>query len=146
MNRTIPSELHAALSAAVATALLDLAGAGCAAADRAPETDLYAALPVTNPAGLGAIVLALPDATARALARRVLAEAAVEPDAGMVRDCAGEIVNVICGQAKTLLAGTPYHFDLGTPHVAGPASFEAWDTLAFDSDAGPFALHFQVPG
>lgn len=146
MNPTIPDEVHAALVEAVATALRELAGVECAVTDRRPATDLYAALPVTNPAGIGAIVLALPGATARALAGRVLAEAAVEPDAGVVCDCAGEIVNVICGQAKTLLAGTRYHFDLGTPHFGGAVSFEAWDTLGFDSDAGPFALHVQVPG
>lgn len=145
MNPTIPNLLQSALTEAVATALRELAGAECVPIELAPATDLYAALPVTNPAGIGAIVLALPDATAQALARRVLAEAAVEPDAGVVCDCAGEIINVICGQAKTLLAGTPYHFDLGTPRV-GRTTASGGYVLAFDSGAGPFALHIQLPG
>lgn len=146
MNSTIPEDLFAALTEAVATALRELAMVECAAIDRAAEADLFAVLPVTTAAGEGAFVLALPEETALALARRVFAEAGIEPDAAVVRDCAGEIVNVVCGQAKTLLGGTPYHFTLSTPRVetGAPAAERAF-VIAFGSDAGPFALRVHLP-
>jgi CheY-specific phosphatase CheX len=95
------------------------------------------------------VVLSLPSATAAALARRVLAGVEGEPDAGMVRDCAAEVLNVIAGQAKTLTFGTPHHFTLSTPTVlpTGPAAAGAgWWLVRFDSDAGPFSLALGPPG
>lgn len=146
MNPTIPDELFAALTEAVTTALRELAAAECAAIDLAPAADLFAVLPVTTASGEGVFVLALPEATAFALARRILAESGIEPDATVVRDCVGEVVNVVCGQAKTLLSGTPYHFFLSTPQVADSApAVEGAFVLAFGSDAGPFALHVHLP-
>src|SRR5207253_2151545 len=78
--------------------------------------DVSAVLPVTTAAGEGSFVLSFPERTAAALAHRVfvLAEAGAEPDAEVLRDCLGEIINVVAGQAKTLLFGTPYHFTLST--------------------------------
>ena len=35
----------------------------------------------------------------------------------LIDDVAGEFANVIAGQAKTMLKGTPYHFTLSTPVV-----------------------------
>lgn len=37
--------------------------------------------------------------------------------ADMINDVAGEFANVIAGQAKTILKGTPYHFALSVPTV-----------------------------
>ena len=66
--------------------------------------------------------------------------------AAAVRDCAGELVNVVCGQAKTLLRGTPYHFTLSTPRIAdGAPDVLNAQIIAFASDAGPFALHVHLP-
>ena len=136
----------AALIEAVTTALRELAAVECAVCDTAPPADLCAVLPVTTTAGPGALALALPEATALALARRILADTGVEPDAAAVRDCAGEVVNVVCGQAKTMLRGTPYHFTLSTPRVAdGAPDVGDAHVLAFASDAGPFALHVHLP-
>ena len=36
-------------------------------------------------------------------------------------DAAGEFANVIAGQAKTMLKGTVYHFNLSTPQPASAA-------------------------
>jgi CheY-specific phosphatase CheX len=59
-----------------------------------------------KPATEGLLVLSFPDRTAAAITERVLADAKEEIDETLVRDCVGEIANVIAGQAKTLLAGT----------------------------------------
>lgn len=148
MTAHIPDELFAPLTEAVATALRDMAGVECGPLDAAPPvTDFHAMLPVTTAAGAGFLALALPEATAAELARRVLLAggAPAEPDAAGVRDCAGEVVNVIAGQAKTLLYGTRYHFALSTPRVGpGPVS-GAGAVLAFGSEVGPFALHVRLP-
>jgi chemotaxis protein CheX len=66
--------------------------------------------------------------------------------AELIDDAAGEFANVIAGQAKTMLKGTPEHFWLSTPivqrtgtpgqRVAGSAIL----TLYFDCNAGSFAL------
>jgi CheY-specific phosphatase CheX len=41
----------------------------------------------------------------------------------IICDVAGEIANVIAGQAQTILKGTRYHFGLSTPSVAKASSF-----------------------
>ena len=41
----------------------------------------------------------------------------------MIDDVIGEFANVIAGQSKTMLKGTPYHFTLSTPVVARVESF-----------------------
>lgn len=142
----MPEEQLAALVEAVTVALRELAAVECAVCDSAAPAELSAVLPVTTAAGVGALALALPEATALALARRILADFGVEPDAAAVRDCAGELVNVVCGQAKTLLRGTPYHFTLTTPWVAdGAPEVPNAQVIVFASDAGPFALHVHLP-
>jgi CheY-specific phosphatase CheX len=86
-----------------------------------------------------------PEATAAALARRVLAEAAVELSTEMIRDCMGEVANVVAGQAKALLFGTPFHFTLSTPTVlAGHAPVAGGSqVVVFDSDVGEFAARIS---
>ncbi|HEY2787441.1 MAG TPA: chemotaxis protein CheX [Fimbriiglobus sp.] len=61
-------------------------------------------------------------------------------------DTAGEFSNVIAGQAKTMLKGTPYHFLLSTPRVGTdvPVSGE-WLVLPFEIGAGAFAVLVQLP-
>src|SRR5262245_51784995 len=53
------------------------------------------------------LTMSFPPSTAVALARLALRDAAVDPDLDLVRDCTGEIANIVAGQAKALLAGTP---------------------------------------
>src|SRR5262245_3098535 len=66
----------------------------------------------------GVLALAFDQTTAAALARRMLAETAVELDESLVRDCAGELANVVAGQAKAFLAGTADRFTFSPPKFA----------------------------
>jgi chemotaxis protein CheX len=111
--------------------------------------DLVAVLPLRS-ALEGALVLRFPSATAAALAGRVLAEIPEERDEALVRDCLGELANVIAGQAKALLAETPYRFTFATPTVTSgngpdgrPEQHRVWQ-VAFSSDLGDFALQLWL--
>lgn len=93
------------------------------------------------------LVLSFPEQTATTLAQRILSEAKVEVNESLIRDCVGEIANVIAGQAKTLLAGTAHQMTFSLPRVAASALPEVeieqarpgW-VVAFDGDAGEFFL------
>jgi CheY-specific phosphatase CheX len=65
----------------------------------------------------GKLELVISENTAAALAVRYL-PAGTELTTEMVNDVAGEFANVIAGQAKTMLKGTPYHFRQSTPAVS----------------------------
>lgn len=103
-------------------------------------------------ARLDQVVLCLPQQTAAALAERVLAGAVPEGiDESMVRDCAGELVNVTAGQAKALLSGTPDRLSFSTPKVfAGPgqplreAKPAGCHVVTFDSEVGELALRLYA--
>jgi chemotaxis protein CheX len=108
--------------------------------------DISAVLGLTAEGG-EVLVLSFPAPTAAALAGRVLAEVNVVPDDDLVRDCIGELANVIAGQAKTLLAETPYRLILATPSVLAGPGLEVGSrqdiqalVVVFGSDAGEFAL------
>ena len=95
----------------------------------------------------GLFVLSFPAATAVAMAERVLADAKPRMNESLVEDCVGEIANVIAGQAKTLLTGTPYQLTYSLPMVVvgNPPEFHlerGWRCLvaAFRSDLGEFSL------
>jgi chemotaxis protein CheX len=99
----------------------------------------------------GSMVLSFPDATAATLAGRVLAGVTPTPDEDMVRDCVGELANVVAGQAKGLLAGTPHHFAMSTPTIVSGTGHEIRHqpgmpclVAAFGSDAGDFALQLCI--
>jgi CheY-specific phosphatase CheX len=92
----------------------------------------------------GWLAVALPAATAAAFARRILNETGIEPDATMVRDCAGELLNVIAGQAKAWTVDTPGHFALGTP-TAVPLVPADWWVLRCGSEAGDFEVYVIPP-
>jgi CheY-specific phosphatase CheX len=65
----------------------------------------------------------------------------------MIRDCIGEVANIIAGQAKTLLYGTPLHFNFSPPiqdDFEPPSEAEALQ-LTFGSDAGGFTLTVHPP-
>jgi chemotaxis protein CheX len=85
--------------------------------------------------------------TVTAIARRVLVEVADAPKDELVPDCMGEIANVVAGQAKALLAESPYHFRFGTPTVLSGPGLEVSErpdaeclVVLFSSDLGDFAL------
>jgi chemotaxis protein CheX len=93
----------------------------------------------------GTLMLVFPEATAVALATRILADTAQPIDELLVRDCLGEIANVVAGQAKALLAGTHYEFTYALPKVeVTPISSgkrQECVTIAFSCPQGEFALH-----
>ena len=96
----------------------------------------------------GILIVAAPVDVASRLAQRYLPEGSHISD-DLIDDCIGELANVIAGQAKTALKGTPYHFMLTTPvvarHTARPnESTRAWRcTIA--SEAGVLAIIVQLP-
>lgn len=138
MRSEVPDELVVAFTAAVETVLRDWAGADAVRRDTAAAGPAGVSVAMRLELGAGWwAVLSLPEPTAAALARRVLAGA--EPDDGLVRDCAGELLNVVAGQAKTLLYGTPLHYSFTTP-TAAPAGLATGAAIGFESDCGPFAL------
>jgi chemotaxis protein CheX len=112
--------------------------------------DIAAVIRLRSIRGEASLVLSFPQPTAVALARRILAEfnQAVEED--LIRDCLGEIANVVAGQAKALLAERPVRFEFRLPQmVVNAAEFQPClgvDCLVviFDCDQGEFALQLFV--
>ncbi len=96
----------------------------------------------------GCLLLCFPASTAAALAARMLAGVEATMDEQLIRDCAGEIGNVIAGQAKTILADTPYHFTFSLPKVErGQVAIpQAPSCLGIDcgSDLGEFAMRLNL--
>jgi CheY-specific phosphatase CheX len=96
-------------------------------------------------ATLCALVLRFPERTAASFAERVLREVGTAVDGAMIRDCVGELANVIGGQAKALLHGTVHHIVFSTPTVTSgadgycPTGGEGL-VIRFDTDVGAFAL------
>jgi CheY-specific phosphatase CheX len=101
-------------------------------------------------ATLAFLVLSFPQRTAAALAGRMLAGVSAVVDEPLVRECVGEIGNVVAGQAKALLAGTPYQFVFSLPEVIIGVSDDqpapGLDCLVIDfmGDPGEFALRLFV--
>jgi CheY-specific phosphatase CheX len=110
----------------------------------APLGDIVTVLELTS-AVPGLLVMDFSTRTAQAFARQVFAEVQEEATPSLVQDCMGEIANVVAGQAKALLHGTPYHFSFSPPLVQPAQSVKLPESmaslvLAFDSDAGGCAL------
>jgi chemotaxis protein CheX len=121
-------------------------GGACQQAPEKAPGDLVVTVGLTS-AAEDCLVLRFPGRTAAALAGRILAGVAEAVDADLVRDCVGEIANVVAGQAKAMLAGTPYRFTFSLPRVLGasdqglPAP-RGQDCLAvaFTSELGEFTM------
>jgi chemotaxis protein CheX len=112
--------------------------------------DISAALRLAS-ARDGLLVLRFPRRTADAIARRVLDGVTTELDESMIRDCVGEIANVVAGQAKAMLAETPFHFAFSMPKVVvgphpelRPKQGQDCFVVALTSDVGEFALQLAV--
>jgi chemotaxis protein CheX len=96
------------------------------------------------------LLLSFPRRTAAALAGRILAGVATEVDENLIRDCVGEIANVVAGQAKALLAERPVRFGFSLPQVVvnadefhPPPGLDCL-VVAFTCDRGEFALQLFV--
>jgi chemotaxis protein CheX len=111
---------------------------------RHPSENICAELRFTS--GIeGSLVLIFPQDTAEALAKRILVGVSSEVDPQLIRDCVGEIGNVVAGQAKALLAATPYHFTFSLPKVVYVEDFQAPPVPVclvadFNCNSGEFAL------
>ena len=145
-----PAAVIEAFHAAVVTAFQELT-------DTAVEpTDAYRSATAGPPAAVraridlrgatpGRLTLVFPRPVLATLTRRYLpADIPVTPD--LISDAAGEFANVVAGQAKTMLKGTPHHYTLSTPSVtvADDPDGDAV-TLAYDGGAGPFTLRLVLP-
>lgn len=139
--------------AATTTALGEMAGVevfvSSVAQGDAPDlpTDVAAIIELTG-ATNGLLVFSLPQGTAAALARRVLKDISEEPDDSLIRDCVGEIGNVIAGQAKALLADGPRHFVFSISRRGGadfrPAPGLRRLVIGFHSVQGDFTLQLLL--
>lgn len=95
----------------------------------------------------GSLVISFPERTAQAFVGRILASVDAAPGPSIVRDCIGELSNVIAGQARGLLADSAYQFSLSIPTVISGANHEIRHkpgapclVVAFGCDLGEFAL------
>lgn len=95
----------------------------------------------------GSVALVVSSETAVQLAARYLpSNAVLSPE--MIDDVAGEFANVIAGQSKTLLKGTPFHFQLTTPHVKRSISLACTNStllLQLGCELGPVILVVDLP-
>jgi chemotaxis protein CheX len=113
-----------------------------------PCGDLAAVLKLQ--AGLdGSLVLHFPKPTAVALARRIFTDVTEEVDDMLVRDCLGEMANVVAGQAKALLSQTPHRFAFSTPTVVAEEELrmarpQECLTILFGSDLGGFTVQLSL--
>src|SRR5262245_12309497 len=110
--------------------------------------DVAATIRLTTSRGVGRLTLGFPERTAADLARRILANTDIPVSPAMVRDCMGEVANVVAGQAKSQLVGGESHFTLSTPIVetgqkAQPTG-SGW-IIQFDSNVGEFVAHIGPP-
>ena len=71
----------------------------------------------------GILNILLPLTTAMQLAAHYLPTGTILTDE-IINDVAGELANMVAGQAKTMLKHTPYHFTLTTPDVIRAAKFK----------------------
>jgi chemotaxis protein CheX len=85
------------------------------------------------------LIVTFPEPTAAALAKRMLADVAGAMDDTLVRDCVGEISNVIAGQAEALLAETRYRFSMSLPQIVLDRNHELLAKPGVKCLAVPFA-------
>lgn len=61
-------------------------------------------------------------------------------------DFAGELANVIAGQAKTRLKGTEHHFQMTLPHVRRAGGHEEFNAIGrIDTELGSLWIELAVP-
>ena len=149
---TLPPEVHEAFSSAVITTLQELLQVDVSYDDASHESvptmtgHVVVAIIQLARDQPGSMSFVLAADTAAKLASRYL-PVGVALTTEMIDDVAGEIANVIAGQAKTMLKRTPYHFNLSTPTVSRaengwchPATSIPNVTLRFNCELGEFIL------
>ena len=128
MSAVPPPEVVETFTSAAITALQELARVEASPepvpswADEATAGPMVSASIRLQRSLPGVMTLFLRAEVAARLAARYLPEGAISTEE-LIDDVAGEFANVIAGQAKTILKGTPYHFTLTTPVVSRALSF-----------------------
>lgn len=118
----LPPEVIEAFTSSAVTALHELAQleaipANSAAIGTTIAGDVVVAVVQLLRSIPGAMTLVLPPVLAQRLSEGYL-PGGTELTDEIINDVAGELANVIAGQAKTILKGTPYHFKLSIPAVS----------------------------
>jgi CheY-specific phosphatase CheX len=85
----------------------------------------------------GFIALGMDDDLARSVAAMATGRDVKEVAPNEGADTVNEILNMIAGNAKALLIGTPYHFSFGLPKVLGDAG------IASVAESGDDGIHMQ---
>jgi CheY-specific phosphatase CheX len=114
-----------------------------------PIGDVIAVLAIKTGAK-GALHVCFPRATAAALAARILTGVAQQIDDSLLRDCVGEIGNVISGQSKALLAESRFPWVFAMPPIVMDAdqmqdeSEHAAYVAVLACEAGSFAIQLSI--
>lgn len=117
----LPAEVKEAFKSASISAIQEFMQLDARSVEPAPATvpsardSIVAVMRLQRPIP-GTLTLVLPPEVARRLAEAFLPPGTAMTDE-IVRDVAGELCNVIAGQAKTILKESPYHFKLTIPTV-----------------------------
>jgi len=96
------------------------------------------------------LVFGFPKQTAAALTSRIMSAVNTDVDENLIRDCVGEIANVVTGQTKALLAESPYQLGFVMPQtVVNSADFRPQTgqdglVVVFGSEYGEFAVQLFV--
>jgi chemotaxis protein CheX len=150
----IPDDLVEAFATAVPFALKEMADVEAVVRDSRVASaadgfaDVAATIRLATRCGEGRLVLSVPKQTAAALARRILVEVGIVVTPDVIRDCIGEVANVVAGQAKAQLVGSDSHFTLSTPIVETGEQVQPTSSrwiIQFDSNVGEFAAHICPP-
>jgi chemotaxis protein CheX len=153
----LPQEVVNAFTAAALTALQELIQVE-AFADPDPQNPLATCSGTLVSASLtlmrsvpGTMSMVLTEETGSRLAARYL-PAGTALNGEMIDDVAGEFANVIAGQAKTVLKGTPHHYTISTPVVTRAASVNQLPCAAagglivsLQSELGRILLFVNLP-
>jgi CheY-specific phosphatase CheX len=93
----------------------------------------------------GMLVLRVPSRTASALAVRILGDIATGPtlDDTLIRDCIGEVANVVGGQTKALHGDGIFRIDLSQLTITSNdlTPTHSNEAFAFTCELGDFSIH-----
>jgi chemotaxis protein CheX len=155
VDRAVREQLIEPLIAATCSVMSEMAGAELAIqsvqkkSSHQPLGDIAAVFELRSPPE-GRLVLSFPKPTAEGLAAQIFRSANVQTDENLVRDCMGEIANVIAGQAKALLARMPHHLAFVMPQdvvavkeFRPPQGVECL-VISFNCEHGELALQLYM--
>jgi CheY-specific phosphatase CheX len=153
----VPPEVVEAFSSAAITALQELAQVEALPVSSHQDQSTTLAEPVVAatirlqrmPPGSMSLVLAAK--TAANLAARYLPQGTTLTEE-IIDDVACEFANVMAGQAKTILKGSPYHFHLSIPAASRASSFSQLPktppralSVVLSSELGEILLQAHLP-